>query len=84
MWASLASVSVQTDAEGWEGYPGVPTHFLAYSSHHTGVGGDLCLSEPGLWAILSGPGRFENRLTVLGMGVASQSRGSPHLTPCWP
>lgn len=24
MWASLASVSLQTDAEGWEGWPTLP------------------------------------------------------------
>lgn len=72
-------------ADRCRGLGGVPTHFLADSPHHPGVGGDLCHSEHyGLWAISQGPGRSEDRLTVLGMGVASQAGGGPAALPAGP
>ena len=86
VYASFALISLHTDATGWEW---APTHFLAYPSRSAGVRGDLRHYEPGLgglglWAISQGPGRFEDRLAVLGMGLGSQARGSPHFPPCWP
>lgn len=82
MWASLASLSLQTDAAGWEGCPPISWPTVPTTPEW---GGDLCHSEHyGLWAISQGPGRSEDRLTVLGMGVASQARGRPRRPPCWP
>lgn len=85
--ASFALISLHRDATGL----GVDAHpFLGLPCpQRWGGGGDLCHYEPGLgglglWAISQCPGRFEDRLVVLGMGLGSQARGSPHFPPCWP
>ena len=81
MYASFASVSLQTEARDWEG---VPTQFLVSSAHSAGGGGELCCSEPrvgtlGLWAVFQAPGWFADTPAVLGAGLGSQA--IPHPPP---